>query len=52
MERLVEYFIGCGYTEQEAVKEAESMIRYHTTGADAVSREYAIEMLLEELELI
>jgi hypothetical protein len=47
--KLVEYFEGCGFNHTEATKEVESMIKYHTTGVDAVSREYAIDMMCDDL---
>lgn len=48
-ERLVNYFEGCGYTNEQAKKEVNSIVRYHTTGADAVSYEYALDMMIEDL---
>lgn len=46
---LVKAFQRCGFNEKEAVRELESIIRYHTTGIDAVSREYAIEMIYNDM---
>lgn len=50
MKKILDWLKGCGYSEAEAIKEAEAMIKYHTTGIDAVSREYAIEMIVEDIE--
>ena len=50
MEKIVKWLEGCGFNKSEAVKEAETMIKYHTTGVDAVSREYAIELILEDID--
>ena len=42
--------MSCGYTEKAAVKEANSMIEQNRwDGAEMCSREYAIEMILEDL---
>jgi hypothetical protein len=49
--KLVKYFEGCGFNHNEATKEVEGMIKYHTTGVDAVSREYAIDMMCDDLGL-
>ena len=49
--KLVEYFEGCGFNHNEATKEVEGMIKYHTTGVDAVSREYAIDMMCDDLDI-
>lgn len=47
---LVNYFVCCcGFSRLNAIKELERIIRYHTTGVDAVSRAYAIEMLYAEI---
>ena len=50
--KLVAYFCGCGFSSDEAKKEIESIIHYNTTGIDAVSREYAIELMCSDLDLI
>lgn len=47
--KIVKYFESCGFNKSEATKEVESIIKYHTTGVDAVSREYAIEMIFDDL---
>ena len=46
---LVKHFEKCGFTEEQAKKELETIIKYHTTGLDRVSREYAIEMIYEDM---
>ena len=50
MEKLIQFYMSCGYDHASAVEEVETALRYHTTGVDAVSREYAIEMMLEDIE--
>lgn len=50
MEKIVKWLEGCGFNKSEATKEAEAMIKYHTTGYDAVSREYAIELILADID--
>lgn len=50
MEKIVKWLEGCGFNKSEATKEAEAMIKYHTTGVDAVSREYAIELILADID--
>ena len=47
--RLVKRFTESGFTEAEARREVEIIIRYNTTGLDAVSREYAIEMMYNDM---
>lgn len=47
--RLVKRFTESGFTEAEARREVEMIIRYNTTGLDAVSREYAIEMMYNDM---
>lgn len=52
MEKIVNWLISCGYSEREAVKEANQMIeRNRWDGAEKCSREFAIAMLLEDLEI-
>lgn len=48
-EAIITFFETIGFENAEAIKEAESVIRYHTTGIDAVSRDYAIEMIYNDL---
>lgn len=48
-DKIIKHFEGCGMTTAEAVKEVESILHYHTSGADAVSREYAIELVYNDL---
>ena len=51
VERIVNWLIGCGYTEAEAKKEANIMIEYNRRDGDELcSREYAIEMILADIE--
>ena len=50
MIKIVQWLMSCGYTEKEAVKEANSMIEQNRwDGAEMCSREYSIEMILEDL---
>lgn len=46
---LIKHFEGFGFSRDNAIKEIETIIKYHTTGVDSVSREYAIEMMHEEI---
>ena len=46
---IIDWLESCKYTHDEAIAEAESMIRRQTTGIDAVSREYAIELIADDI---
>lgn len=46
---LLEWLQGCGYNPTEAEKELAAMIKYHTTGADAVTYDYAIELMYSDV---
>lgn len=51
MEKIVNWLISCGYAEREAVKEANKMIEQNRLdGVEKCSREFAINMILENLE--
>lgn len=51
MEKIVAWLMGCGYTETEAIKEANIMIEYNRRdGFEYCSREFAIQMILDEIE--
>lgn len=51
MERVVEWLMSCGYCESDAKKEAEIMVeRNRWDGVEKCSREYAIEMILENIQ--
>lgn len=39
---LLKWLQGCGYDRAQSERELAGMVKYHTTGADAVSYEYAI----------
>lgn len=51
MEKIVNWLISCGYSENDAVTEANKMIEAaRWDGVEKCSREYAIEMILDALE--
>ena len=51
MEKIVKLFMSCGYSESEATTEANKMIEANRwDGAEKCSREFAIEMILEDLQ--
>lgn len=51
MERILAYLESCGYSKAEAKVEAEELIRFNQwDGAEMCSREFAIEMILAEIE--
>jgi hypothetical protein len=51
MERIVEWLMSCGYSESDARKEAEIMIERNIwDGVERCSREYAIQMILENIQ--
>lgn len=51
MEKIISWLNSCGYTNEEAIKEANSMVRCNMYKDHTVySREYAIQMILEEIE--
>lgn len=50
MKKIVEWLKSCGYSEGEAVTEANKMIEANRwDGAEMCSREYAIEMILNDI---
>lgn len=50
MEKIVNWLISCGY-KNEAIEEANKMIEANRwDGVEKCSREYAIEMILDDLE--
>lgn len=51
MEIILNWLESCGYTKADAVNEAEIMIKrnMYQSGVQVCSREYAIEMILEDL---
>lgn len=50
MDKIVEWLTGCGYSNTDAVKEANKMIEANRwDGVEKCSREYAIEMILNDL---
>lgn len=51
MEKIVNWLISCGYGKNEAIAEANKMIEANRwDGVEKCSREYAIEMILENLQ--
>ncbi len=51
MEKIIAWLMSCGYSETEAKAEAEQMIlRNRYDGGEMLSREYVIEMILEDIE--
>ena len=51
MERIITWLVSCGYTQAEAQTEARRMIEYNRRdGAELCSVEYAIEMILQDIE--
>lgn len=51
MERILAWLESCGYSKEDARTEAERMIRYNQwDGGEMCSREFAIEMILEDIE--
>ena len=51
MEKIIEWLISCGYNETEARNEANKMIEANRwDGVEKCSREYAIEMILNDLQ--
>lgn len=50
MEKIINWLISCGYCEKDAITEANKMIEANRwDGAEKCSREYAIDMILEDL---
>jgi hypothetical protein len=52
MDKIVNWLMSCGYNKQEAYIEANKMIernRWCGCGSVPCSREYAIEMILEDI---
>lgn len=50
MVSIIDWLKSCGYEETEAKKEAEKMIRANQwDGAEMCSREFAIQMILDDL---
>ena len=51
MEKIVKWLMSCGYSKEAATVEANKMIEANRwDGVEKCSREYAIEMILEDLE--
>lgn len=51
MEKIVNWLISCGYSKSEATTEANKMIEANRwDGVEKCSREFAIEMILEDLQ--
>lgn len=51
MEKIIEWLQSCGYSESSAVIEANKMIEANRwDGVEKCSREYAIEMILNDLQ--
>lgn len=51
MEKIVKWLMSCGFNHDEAINEANSMIeRNRWDGFEKCSREFAIQMILEDLE--
>lgn len=51
MEKIVEWLKNCGCSEVEAVTEANKMIEFNRwDGAERCSREFAIQMILDDLQ--
>lgn len=51
MEKIISWLMSCGYNETEAKAEADRMIEYNRRdGFEVCSREYAIEMILADIE--
>jgi hypothetical protein len=51
MERIVEWLMSCGYSESDARKEAEIIVEHNRwDGVERCSREYAIQMILENIQ--
>ena len=52
MEKIVSWLMRCGYNKNDAYMEANKMIeRNRWDGVEMCSREFAIEMILADLEL-
>ena len=50
MEKIVNWLMSCGYSEDEAVVEANKMIEYNRRdGFELCSREFAIQMILDDI---
>lgn len=50
MERILNWLKDCGYTEEDEIKEANLMIEQNRRdGTELCSREFAIQMILEDL---
>ena len=50
MEKIVSWLMSCGYNKNEAIIEANKMIECNRwDGVEMCSREYAIEMILEDI---
>jgi hypothetical protein len=51
MGKIVKWFMSFGYSESEATTEANKMIEANRwDGVEKCSREFAIEMILEDLQ--
>lgn len=51
MKKIINFYKSCGFTEAEAIKEAETAIRRaQWDGVEMCSREFAIEMILADIE--
>ncbi len=46
---MLKWLQGCGYSAIDAENELNAMIKYHTTGADAVSYDYAIDCMYSDV---
>ena len=51
MKKIVEWLMSCGYNEAEAVSVANKMIEFNRwDGSESCSREFAIQMILDDLQ--
>lgn len=51
MEKIVNWLMNCGYNREEATTEANKMIEMNRwDGAEMCSREFAIDMILADIE--
>lgn len=53
MEKIVNWLMSCGYNKEDAYIEANKMIernRWYGCGSVPCSREFAIEMILADIE--
>lgn len=46
---IIEWLQGCGYNIADAEKELSTIVKYHTTGVDAVSYDYAIATIYSDV---